>query len=567
MYFLIGHRGVGKTSLLKDLHGGVDLDKEILKKHNIQDFFEKGQEKKFRDIERQVLIEILEKFNPEFVALGAGFELHKFNFPKNSKIIWIQKKSDKIGRIFLDRPRLDKNKTPNEEFNYRKRKRDEFYKKYAHIKIEIEEGADNAKVVKKILKKNKTKLLHGFCTIKTKSEFDFIIGKVELRTDFLKEKEIKTLLKDKCGNQSLVSLRVEPTKAFLESLFAYKNILIDIPLKYMEKGYLKRLNNKNIFISEHNLISLKKIKEINSKGFHLKWAPEVKSFKELMKYHKMIKNMNVSFLPRSVGSLSGRWSWYRQLTFFKNKITFFRYGLNEYLDQPSFYEVDFLNSKKSFNGAVIGEDVSLSYSPAYHRAFFKEKFKGTYVRISLYKDEFLKENLNFIKSLGVQFLSVTSPFKKKLGDLSGYLGGANTLYMNEDLRAKDTDALSISFLKKELFKVKSVLIWGAGSMGVKIFKKIREKTVLQSVRDYEDGALQGKSFEALIWSAGPECVIKPKLKIPPKVIYDLEYKDHSQAKAVALLWGCDYISGRDFFITQAKAQQKFWLSCVEGKIK
>ncbi len=567
MYFLIGHRGVGKTTLLKDLNGGVDLDAEVLKTYDIHKLFEEEQEEKFRNIERQVLKEILKKPEPKFIVLGAGFEIHKFNFPKNSKIIWIQKKSDETGRIFLDRPRLDKNKTQNEEFNYRKRKRDKIYKKYAHIGIEIEEGVDHAKTVKNFLKKNKIKTPHGFCTIRTKSELDFMAGKVELRTDFFKEREIEGFLQEKCRGEILIALRVKPTDAFLKNLSTYKNILIDVPFEYMKKGYLEKLNNKNIFISEHNLISLAKIKEINKKGFHVKWAPQIKNFKELMKYHKITESMDVSFLPRSVGHLNGRWSWYRQLTFFKNKITFFRYGLNGYLDQPSFYELDSLNSKEFLNGGVVGEDVSLSHSPAYHRAFFKEKFKGTYVCISLYKDEFLKENLDFIKSLGVKFLSVTSPFKEKLGELSGYLKVANTLYINENLKVWDTDASSISFLKEELFKVKSVLIWGAGTMGVKIFKKIGKKAVLQSVRDYKDGTLKDRSFEVLIWSAGAECVIRPKLKVPPKVIYDLEYKDHSQAKAVALLWGCDYISGRDFFLTQAKAQQEFWLNCVEGRIK
>ena len=45
----------------------------------------------------------------------------------------------------------------------------------------------------------------------------------------------------------------------------------------------------------------------------------------------------------------------------------------------------------------------------------------------------------------------------------------------------------------------------------------------------------------------------------PKVLIDLDYKESSEAREVALSWGSDYISGEAFFKKQAQAQQDFWL--------
>jgi hypothetical protein len=97
-------------------------------------------------------------------------------------------------------------------------------------------------------------------------------------------------------------------------------------------------------------------------------------------------------------------------------------------------------------------------------------------------------------------------------------------------------------------------------MGQSIKKELGDKATLQSVRSYEPESLKDEKFEVLVWAAGADCLVFPELHVEPSVIYELEYKEHSQAREVALAWGCDYIPGHEFFKTQARAQQDFWVS-------
>src|SRR4051812_4683821 len=111
--FLIGHRGVGKTSFLKELNKDpeltcVDLDEEIEKQagRTIATIFRAG-EASFRKLESQTLFNLVEApiKGDLVVALGAGFE---GPLPPKARVIWLRRESDKAGRIFMNRPRLNK---------------------------------------------------------------------------------------------------------------------------------------------------------------------------------------------------------------------------------------------------------------------------------------------------------------------------------------------------------------------------------------------------------------------------------------------------------------------------
>lgn len=564
MYFLIGHRGVGKSTIVKSIDNGFDLDEEISKKYDIADFFEKGKEAKFREVERETLNNLIADESPSVIALGAGFDLGKFDFPENARVIWVQRRSDETGRIFLDRPRLDSSKTPLQEFEDRKQKRDKLYLENSHFSVELEEGGEDINFFIELVQKGKWKApSHGFYTLKKKIELSFMSGPIELRTDFFEEDEIKDILESRSEFKNLVALRKKPSQNFVKYLTQKSNALIDIPLEYTESDYYNFFSGSDFFVSEHDFISIQEIESFNDQGVHIKWAPEVESFEDLIEYHNMVKGLDVSFLPRSVGDLKGRWNWYRQITYHKNQITFYRYGLNDYIDQPTFYEAGYLSSKSGVSGAVLGGDVSLSHSPAFHRCFFRDHFGGTYLRISLYKDEFVEEHLQFLKTLGISFFSVTSPFKKELGKYSKETDAANTLSVLKEWSVEDTDKRSIIYLRKELKESSRVLIWGSGAVGTAIHNELDGRSELQSIREYKEEAFKDEGFDALVWSAGSECLLRPELSTPPRVIYDIEYKEHSQAKDVALSWGSQYISGEDFFKVQAKFQQKFWLKFKE----
>lgn len=560
IYFLIGHRGVGKTSALNCVENGVDLDAEISKVHNIREFFETKGEKKFRTLEMETLKNVLETSQPSYVSLGAGFELDKFNFPENSKFIWIQRKSDREGRIFLDRPKLEKDKGSVEEFAMRREVRNKFFEKYANFTVEFEEGESEDDFLQTLEGREGAVGTHGFYTLVKKEELEFLNVNIEVRSDIFKSEEIIKILDKAKSNLKLVALRSGPDQVLLDLLKTRTDVLIDVPVEIKEQVDLSAFESSKVIISEHDFISSDEIKELNAEGHHVKWAPEVESFQELIEYHESAKGLDVSFLPRSVGEILGRWNWYRQVTFWNNKITFFRFGLNNYMDQPAHYEVKLKAKENAKYAAVLGGDVSLSHSPSFHRDFIHQNFGGAYLHISLYPDEFLPENLSFMKSLNIRFFSVTSPFKRNVGEFLKSDLMMNTLYLGPINRAVDTDSNAVKALSKELSGSSRVLVWGSGAMGQSIYKELGEKATLQSIRSYNEGSLKSKEFEVLIWAAGADCLVYPELKMIPSVIYDLEYKEHSQAREVALAWGCDYISGHEFFKTQALAQQEFWVS-------
>ena len=140
----------------------------------------------------------------------------------------------------------------------------------------------------------------------------------------------------------------------------------------------------------------------------------------------------------------------------------------------------------------------------------------------------------------------------------------NTLYLQPagKVLSADTDSLGLEQLTKETVqssKEQRVLIWGSGVMGKALKGILGECADLFSVRNEKskEGAIQ-KDYDLVFWCAGLSAD-PPNLLSSPRVLIDLDYKESSEAREVALSWGSDYISGEAFFKKQAQAQQDFWL--------
>ena len=145
IYFIIGHRGTGKTLWCSELKKyfqkkqlfilWLDIDQEIEKKtrQNLNQIFLKG-ESFFRKIENQTAQECFEKANNfrglSFISAGAGFQ---GMIPSNVQIIHLQRPSDFMGRVFFDRPRIFKNISAFEECQKLILKRQPVYQKQRHI--------------------------------------------------------------------------------------------------------------------------------------------------------------------------------------------------------------------------------------------------------------------------------------------------------------------------------------------------------------------------------------------------------------------------------------------------
>src|ERR1700722_3320581 len=98
MTLLIGHRGVGKTSMLKRLEvifsnredmifKDLDNEIELLHRRSIPSIFQKGGEAEFRRLETATFQSMMEIYKPTdevIVAVGAGFE---FPIPEKVRCI------------------------------------------------------------------------------------------------------------------------------------------------------------------------------------------------------------------------------------------------------------------------------------------------------------------------------------------------------------------------------------------------------------------------------------------------------------------------------------------------
>ncbi|MEQ1666560.1 MAG: shikimate kinase, partial [Bdellovibrionales bacterium] len=152
-YLIIGHRGVGKSEFLKRVKKyyilkhvsclSFDLDTEIeaRTRKTISEIFRSFGEKYFREVEESILKQIFsENMNfsgPIFVAVGAGYS---GSYPKDAKILWLRRPTDESGRIFLDRPRLNPEQSPYEEYFARFHEREIKFREVYHREIMIGEG-------------------------------------------------------------------------------------------------------------------------------------------------------------------------------------------------------------------------------------------------------------------------------------------------------------------------------------------------------------------------------------------------------------------------------------------
>ncbi len=173
IYLLVGHRGVGKSSLLKRMKAYDpsahcwDLDEEIEKLcgKNLSHIFESEGEAAFRKIERKVLNQWLQSHQHKatrnhYMALGAGFEGDGFQkdgsqsailsdfekaIPPELVVIWVRRTTDSLGRTLMNRPPLPpKGEKTSEykEFLKRFKKREQRYAQWAHDEITLIEGLD-----------------------------------------------------------------------------------------------------------------------------------------------------------------------------------------------------------------------------------------------------------------------------------------------------------------------------------------------------------------------------------------------------------------------------------------
>lgn len=626
IYLVVGHRGVGKTLWLKKVRriftdfqatysSGLpdrflDLDREIEKKTSriIRDFFSENNssktglaksEKNFRRIETKTLMDLIDKYKDQkqrvFIAIGAGF---KQKLPGFCHIIHLIRETDTSGRVFLDRPRLRKNKTPYKEFMSLYPLRENFYKNIRDESLVLPEWDFKFDEVEKLLFDLKTTthiksiitLNKNHLPLSSKKWPDFIKKRIswgssffELRDDQLSSKELELLLKIIPKKKQLLSFRKSGNSLFLNRIglnLKKTSPIFDWPL---EKGK-PPVSPPVLSLHERKKEPFDKLcnKLLQYKAYHFKLALPVYSLKELMQGHFWFLEdpKRRSFMPVSPdGGISGRWRWYRQIFGPQMKLNFIRESREGIADQPFLYEhllslnVGKKRTHKKIFAALLGNPVAHSASPAFHREFFGQ-YGIIFVKIPITEAEFTQENLCILRKMGLIFSAVTSPLKKKAFQIcdkpdfsARSFQSVNTLILQgQEWMGSHTDQYGI----RELFKKagirkseESLALWGGGGL-----KKMLEKELpFADCYSARTGKKLNKSSihkkpRVVIWALGrsrmANCVF-PNPSWKPQLVVDLNYTENSPGLEYALRVGAKYISGKAMFIKQAKKQQSLFL--------
>lgn len=617
--FLIGHRGVGKSTMIADLQAqskkyicfDLDYELEVRRQVTIKDLFAKGKVAEFRQMELDVLNEIIFDFENQknkslktlVVALGAGLHLEKFKVPKSSMLLWLRRATDPNGRIFSDRPALTDKNNPLDEWNTIFSDREIKYKKFCTAQLYLPEFSNkNFNPLYEYLNFKSPK--NGYVTLLPK-ENDQILQSLncntELRTDLISEKEIKQFLKSKTCGHYIVAIRDQNPKDFklYKSLRLFKKIKVrvdwDLALGLPEAQWLPYIDIfsshgadpvLDILVAE-DFIQGSQVKKSKPLNIEYKICPEVKSHEEAIhleyEIDDVLKGKAYSYLPRSTSSFN--LSYHRQIKSYQQSIGFFKFGEGSSKDQPFWWQWPKVNPK-GFYG-IFGQNISHSYTPSFHFDFFQKKNLWPLFIESF--DSFFKFYSYFQKNK-IKALAVTSPYKTsayefaldlksqnknsaktKLDSEALKYKAVNTFVFDKDLKAFNTDIIGLnSFLKQNLDLQKPMIVWGGGAL-LEQLKELCPKAIFFSAQTGKgrtdgdnralDEILKTKNTSLpLIWASGEKgstpATINEKIVIT-KVV-DLDYRENSRAKLYSYLNSIHYVSGLDFFVKQGLAQQKIW---------
>lgn len=598
---LIGHRGTGKSHLLERLkiywkdHSPqirfFDLDREIEFREGktVSQIFNELGEKTFRDLEIQVFHDLIRAHSDFVISLGAGFSLQEI--PADIRCLWVRRKTDALGRIFLNRPRLNPEMSPLDEYLQRLPLREERYRKHSTDEYLMPEGIEGANSIEERIFKEDFRNLGGIFTL-LPSHFrsleslqnrirNFDVDYFELRDDLLSLQQIQMITSLLPPRRVLLSLRTEKTNPWIQE-FLRTGIWWDWALELGPCPFgpapifsIHQLPQQALT----DLGALEKYLETKNipAGSHIKLSPVAQNFstlKMLLEWqHK--DPANRSILPRSQ---NGQWNWIRQWLKGRQKINFFRLDQGSAADQPTLYEWMSTPFQTQKFAALLGHPVFHSRTPVEQQSYFAKKNMPVFA-IDLGESEF-QSALPFLESLGLEAAAVTSPLKGKAFRWTNHqspivqeLESANTLKRKDQKwLSHNTDLDGFQFLFSQITgDTHSVAVWGGGGT-LPVILKICPHAICYSARtgelkmEYGDqqkwsrdeiATMQLEGPRILIWAAAPEAQAPPQ-DWRPEFVLDLNYREDSLAREYALQVNAQYIDGLGMFKEQARAQREFW---------
>lgn len=585
---LIGHRGVGKSTLLRQLaspisaqQGGplhfFDLDQEIQKKtgKKISELFQAG-EAQFRQVETQTLNEIVKKSvatgDPVLIAAGAGIE----SLPAGVHVIWLRRSSDKLGRVFSDRPRLNAKLPPFAEYMERFEERDQRYRHWCDEELWLPEGYESG--LEEFFGDQQDWLLPYELTLlpenfKNWTEFwtkrkNWGLRHVEVRDDLLTPEQIDQVIRDVPAEHIVFSHRkltadnTNATRPFAARMSA--KMITDWALELghppPEANIISLHERQADLQTSLSGLTAAALTASASVGTTViaKLAVEIHEFSELELAHRWWQESPSAraFLPRS---RDGRWRWYRALFGRKMPIHFFREGGGSGLDQPMLWESIHQPMAHKHFAAVLGHPVEHSRSPLEHYRFFKEQGLPV-VAIDVHEHEWDRA-LDVLRDLGLAFAAVTAPLKLKAGASVDITGPINTLWLQGGkFNGANTDVQALQNLAEEFSSYKNVWLWGAGAMSANVQAAFPSTKVISA----REGTADLNTPDLLVWAAGRTREFKWPPNTPNlKLVLDLNYGDDSPGLELAVTRNYPYQSGLRLFKLQAELQRQIWREHLE----
>jgi shikimate 5-dehydrogenase/shikimate kinase len=592
-WVLIGHRGVGKTQLLRRLEAYyengprtafIDLDQEIEFKFKkpIFELFPEVGEAQFRIIEKEIFDSALEK-NPSFIiSVGAGFSpdwlaeqqnTHKMN------ILWLRRKTDILGRVFLNRPRLDSGISALKEFHQRFASRQKAYQENATEVYWVPEGLRDQNDLEEKICSDARLETQGILTLLPWHLKDFHFMRYncdfyEWRDDLLASHS--TLWERIPFHKRLLSFRNK--MMIQESLKGLKNFALSdwgLELGPCPSSDIKMLSAHKINAGETLSDFLLRLERSAVKAQHLKASPVVENYSqvvELLKWQEQDPSQR-SILPRAPDALVGRWLWLRLYMKGRQKINFWRDSDGSSEEQPTLFEWMSSSNKPEHFAALLGDPVFHSRTMLEQSEFF-ENLKAPIWPILLDEYEFWPA-LQILRKMGLIAAAVTSPLKKvafanadSRSEESNQLNSVNTLFLSaEKIFGHNTDLFGFEKLIEKAGVNRNdaiVAVWGGGGT-LNVIKKILPQAIEISVRTRKprDSKITlPHKVDVLIWAAGPRDEAPSDINFD--ILIDLNYREDSRARELAISLQKKYVSGDDMFLAQASAQREFWAKLTKS---
>jgi shikimate 5-dehydrogenase/shikimate kinase len=599
---IIGHRGTGKTAFLNRLKGYhsaqnilvsiYDLDAVIEEGEGqlVRKIFEQHGEEYFRRLEKKYFERIFEMVGDQiaYVAVGGGFDVQLI--PKQLRTVWIQRVSDRTGRIFFDRPSLEAHLSPLEEFRERARLRKARFQKVAWEEYLVPEGLCQASLTEQNLVFGNIENLRGTLTLlpqnfnsedgwhyfirsRLRWGFDYF----EIRDDLLSIEQMKKALSSIPKEKLIWARRVASAPTF----FDIESVAI---VDFDESLFDQSAGNVSFerIVSFHHRLSHESFRDVLEKsigleeqGCHIKIAVEVKTFAELKEGHdwQSANPQSRSFLPRSE---DGQWHWYRLWVSTAQKLNFIREGEGSSLDQPTLYQWLERKDQGLHFGALLGDPVSHSFTPVHQSDFFRA-FRMPVYAINVKRLEF-QMAMKVLEQLGLIAAAVTSPLKvlayeyvfsrtataSEFQSVNTIICDKNTLWYGHN-----TDLEGLQALIKKADRIGAGIhtgetaVWGGGGT-LTLLKKLLPEAQYFSI---QTGQNRNTKFDqdwrprAVVWAGGslnPEGGQSPPDVWKPQWIIDLNYREDSGGRDYAKRVDAHYLSGETMFYEQAIFQREFW---------